>query len=154
MFVCAWCLTFQVYCWTEEGGEIYMAKMTLLHSAHATCLVPGIFKVWLWDTLCNIIARWSLSAPPWCFARRNQNPGGVCRKAKRKTWNLECTPVTTGLQVRVSRQYRSVIKDCQEQLEHLAETGAAAQSTHYLAQVFRFTFICCIFLQGAFFDWS
>jgi len=36
--------------------------------------------------------------------------------------------------VRVSRQYRSVIKDCQEQLEQLAETGAASQSGHYLAQ--------------------
>ena len=37
--------------------------------------------------------------------------------------------------MRVSRQYRSVIKDCQEQLEHLAETGAASQASHYLAQV-------------------
>ena len=45
------------------------------------------------------------------------------------------TPVTTLNQVRVSRQYRSVIKDCQEQLEHLAETGAASQASHYLAQV-------------------
>jgi len=36
--------------------------------------------------------------------------------------------------VRVSRQYRSVIKDCQEQLEQLAETGVAAQASHYLAQ--------------------
>ena len=47
----------------------------------------------------------------------------------------QCTPVTTLDQVRVSRQYRSVIKDCQEQLEHLAETGAASQASHYLAQV-------------------
>ena len=43
--------------------------------------------------------------------------------------------MTTCIQVRVSRQYRSVIKDCQEQLEHLAETGAASQASHYLAQV-------------------
>ena len=47
----------------------------------------------------------------------------------------QCTPVTPLIQVRVSRQYRSVIKDCQEQLEHLAETGAASQASHYLAQV-------------------
>ena len=55
--------------------------------------------------------------------------------------------MTAGLQVRVSQQYRSVIKDCQEQLDHLAETGAAAQSTHYLAQVFRFTFIVVFFYR-------
>ena len=36
--------------------------------------------------------------------------------------------------VRVSRQYRSIIKDCQEQLAELAETGAAAQSSHYSQQ--------------------
>ena len=54
----------------------------------------------------------------------------------------------TGLQVRVSLQYRSAIKDCQEQLEHLAETGAAAQSSHYLAQVYRFTFIVASFYKS------
>ena len=53
-FVCALCLTFQVYCWTEEGGEIYVAKMTLLRLA----LFQVSCKVWLWDALCNIIARW------------------------------------------------------------------------------------------------
>ena len=56
--------------------------------------------------------------------------------------------MTTGLQVRASQQYRSVIKDCQEQLQHLAETGAAAQSSHYLAQVFRFTFIVASFYKS------
>jgi len=50
--------------------------------------------------------------------------------------------------VRVSLQYRSAIKDCQEQLEHLAETGAAAQSSHYLAQVYRFTFIVASFYKS------
>ena len=48
----------------------------------------------------------------------------------------------------MSRQYRSVIKDCQQQLEHLAETAAAAQSSHYLAQVFRFTFIDASFYKS------
>ena len=42
----------------------------------------------------------------------------------------------------MSQQYRSLIKDCQEQLEHLA-----AQSSHYLAQVFRFTFIVVFFYR-------
>ena len=51
--------------------------------------------------------------------------------------------MTTGLQVRMSQQYRSLIKDCQEQLEHLA-----AQSSHYLAQVFRFTFIVASFYKS------
>ncbi len=54
----------------------------------------------------------------------------------------------SGLQVRVSLRYRSAIKDCQEQLEHLAETGAAAQSSHYLAQVYRFTFIVASFYKS------
>ena len=36
--------------------------------------------------------------------------------------------------VRVSRQYRSIMKDCQEQLEQLAETRPAAQAAHYLGQ--------------------
>ena len=48
----------------------------------------------------------------------------------------------------MSLQYRSAIKDCQEQLEHLAETGAAAQSSHYLAQVYRFTFIVASFYKS------
>ena len=52
--------------------------------------------------------------------------------------------MTTPIQVRVSRQYRSVIKDCQEQLEHLAETGAASQASHYLAQVNKNYFHNCI----------
>ena len=43
----------------------------------------------------------------------------------------------------MSRHYRSVIKDCQEQLEHLA-----AQSSHYLAQVYRFTFIVASFYKS------
>ena len=45
----------------------------------------------------------------------------------------EATPGPQEL-VRVSRQYRSVIKDCQEQLEELAERGQAGQSAHYSAQ--------------------
>ena len=36
--------------------------------------------------------------------------------------------------VRVSGQYRSIMKDCQEQLEQLAETRPAAQAAHYLGQ--------------------
>lgn len=36
--------------------------------------------------------------------------------------------------VRVSRQYRSIVRDCQEQLEQLADTGAAALGPHYSAQ--------------------
>ena len=44
----------------------------------------------------------------------------------------------------MSRQYRSVIKDCQEQLEHLAETGAASQASHYLAQVYQNYLNFCI----------
>jgi len=36
--------------------------------------------------------------------------------------------------VRVSRQYRSIMRDCQEQLEQLADTGAAALAAHYSAQ--------------------
>ena len=48
----------------------------------------------------------------------------------------------------MSLQYRSAIKDCQKQLEHLAETGAAAQSSHYLAQVYRFTFIVASFYKS------
>ena len=48
----------------------------------------------------------------------------------------------------MSLQYRSAIKDCQEQLEHLAETRAAAQSSHYLAQVYRFTFIVASFYKS------
>ena len=36
--------------------------------------------------------------------------------------------------VKVSRQYRSIMKDCQEQLELLAETGMASESGHYIAQ--------------------
>jgi len=36
--------------------------------------------------------------------------------------------------VKVSRQYRSIMKDCQEQLEQLSESCPASQSSHYLAQ--------------------
>jgi len=36
--------------------------------------------------------------------------------------------------VKVSRQYRSIMKDCQEQLEQLAETGLASESGHYISQ--------------------
>ena len=36
--------------------------------------------------------------------------------------------------VKVSRQYRSIMKDCQEQLELLSETCPASQSSHYMAQ--------------------
>ena len=36
--------------------------------------------------------------------------------------------------VKVSRQYRSIMKDCQEQLEQLSESCPTAQSGHYMAQ--------------------
>ena len=41
-----------------------------------------------------------------------------------------------------------MIKDCQKQLENLAETRTAAQSSHYHAQVFRFTFIVASFYKS------
>jgi len=41
---------------------------------------------------------------------------------------------TTESLVKISRQYRSVMKDCQEQLEGLSESGVASQSAHCLAQ--------------------
>ena len=36
--------------------------------------------------------------------------------------------------VKVSRQYRSIMKDCQEQLEQLSERCSSSESSHYLAQ--------------------
>ena len=36
--------------------------------------------------------------------------------------------------VKVSRQCRNIMKECQEQLELLAETGLASVSRHYIAQ--------------------
>jgi len=36
--------------------------------------------------------------------------------------------------VKVSRQYRSIMKDCQEQLDKLSESCPASQFSHYLAQ--------------------
>lgn len=36
--------------------------------------------------------------------------------------------------VKISRQYRSIIRDCQEQLDVLAETASAVQARHYQAQ--------------------
>ena len=36
--------------------------------------------------------------------------------------------------VKVSRQYRSIMKDCQEQLESLAETVSTAESSHNFSQ--------------------
>ena len=36
--------------------------------------------------------------------------------------------------VKVSRQYRSIMKDCQEQLEQLADNCSSAESSCYLAQ--------------------
>ena len=42
--------------------------------------------------------------------------------------------VGTDALVKVSRQYRSIMKDCQEQLELLSESCLASQSSHYHAQ--------------------
>ena len=36
--------------------------------------------------------------------------------------------------VKQSRQYRSIMKDCQEQLESLAETVSTAESSHNFSQ--------------------
>jgi len=43
-------------------------------------------------------------------------------------------PLSTDQLVKISRQYRSILRDCQEQLDNLAETSPAAQASIYSAQ--------------------
>jgi len=46
----------------------------------------------------------------------------------------EESPISADQLVRISRQYRSIMKDCQEQLENLSETGLASDAAHFIAQ--------------------
>jgi len=92
-------------------------------SAHGTTSASARVHEVRWET--------TLYEPVY---RKLVNESATTFLSLQKLAEEENNKMTSPQLVKVSRQYRSIMRDCQEQLDSLAETGSPSLSSHYLQQ--------------------